>query len=479
MSTYAEQDNLPAPENWNAWFKKYFFEGQTTSDTLEARGRVIHDLSGDSKEGSEAGDIEHSSIPPEPERVGFIDRHRKKIGIAVPIVIVHIFWWSYMISADRFGVFTDIAGSQGVPRWYMSITMVFGSMLAGATSEGGAAVAFPVMTLIFGVNPVVARDFSFMIQSCGMVAAAGTILWMKVLIEWKAVIYVTVGGIGGIIFGLEYCALPPPYAKMYFVVIWGAFAASLFWLNRIHGRKVYLVLNPPHLPVIWNDAILFQLSSTGWGSFVCFNWKAAVLVATGFLGGIFSSISGSGIDICSFACLTLLFRVTEKTATPTSIILMAINTVTGFLYRNYAMEGVSKDAWGFFLVCAPIVCFGAPFGSLIGSYVHRLVLAWAIYITDTVQLVAAIIIVKPWLSLPVPEGHDTPVHLTASSAAIFVAGVVFFYLLQKCGEKLMARNARLEEQTRKFTQAQLLSGPALGNSRALQIERKKRNADIS
>lgn len=191
-------------------------------------------------------------------------------------------------------------------------------------------------------------------------------------------------------------------------------------------------------------------------------------------------------------------QVSEKTATPTSVVLMAINTVVGFLYRNYGQGGVEREAWSILLVCAPIVCFGAPLGSFIGSFVHRLVpfspsssnheptpfatppakaagrvgeraatylswpslwrvaphsyglptsrsphyhthdasfrtaqvLAWAIYLTDSVQLIAAIIIVKPWLSLPTPPGHDTPVHLTASSAAIFVSGLVFFYILQ-------------------------------------------------
>ena len=37
----------------------------------------------------------------------------------------------------------------------------------GMTSEGGGAVAFPVMTLALKVKPTVARDFSLMIQSCG------------------------------------------------------------------------------------------------------------------------------------------------------------------------------------------------------------------------------------------------------------------------------------------------------------------------
>jgi len=32
------------------------------------------------------------------------------------------------------------------------------------TSEGGGAVAFPVMTLVLGVHPSVARDFSVMVQ---------------------------------------------------------------------------------------------------------------------------------------------------------------------------------------------------------------------------------------------------------------------------------------------------------------------------
>ncbi len=32
-----------------------------------------------------------------------------------------------------------------------------GSLVAGGTSEGGAAVAFPVMTLLFHISPVVAR----------------------------------------------------------------------------------------------------------------------------------------------------------------------------------------------------------------------------------------------------------------------------------------------------------------------------------
>ena len=52
-------------------------------------------------------------------------------------------------------------------RYALSLTMVVGATVGGMTSEGGGAVAFPVMTLALGIKPSIARDFSLMIQSCG------------------------------------------------------------------------------------------------------------------------------------------------------------------------------------------------------------------------------------------------------------------------------------------------------------------------
>ena len=58
----------------------------------------------------------------------------------------------------------------------MSLTMCFGSFIAGATSEGGGAIAYPVMTLgPWKIHPLVARDFSLMIQAVGMIAASVSI----------------------------------------------------------------------------------------------------------------------------------------------------------------------------------------------------------------------------------------------------------------------------------------------------------------
>ena len=76
------------------------------------------------------------------------------------------------------------------------------------------------------------------------------------------------------------------------------------------------------------------------------------------MGGIFSSFAGSGLDICTFSVITLLFWVTEKTATPTSVVLMAGNTVVGFYWRQVSLLSTVK--------CSLIFCnFIGTFGILI------------------------------------------------------------------------------------------------------------------
>ena len=49
--------------------------------------------------------------------------------------------------------------------------------------------------------------------------------------------------------------------------------------------------------------------------------------------------------------------------------------------------GVEPESWGYLIVCVPIVVIFAPLGSIISSHFHRQVLAFLIYILDTVALV--------------------------------------------------------------------------------------------
>lgn len=423
------------------------------------------------------------------ESASFVDRNRKFLSVFLPFVVVQTIWWTYMSVNDKFHIFNDHLGKHDNEMYWLTVTMVFGSMLAGSTSEGGAAVAFPVLTLVFGVAPAIARDFSYMIQSVGMTCAAFTIWFMGVKLEYRSVLYCTVGGAAGVIFGLEQVAprLSPPYSKMYFVVIWFTFAMALFWLNFYHNRKVYhaipywdqgrfdfkdvantfrnicnsvktsLGLAAPPAPqdvspsegedhkdeernaeeVTSIDFTSEHLFTIG-GIEVYMHWKAMLLLAGGFLGGIFSAIGGSGLDICSFAMLTLIFCVSERIATPTSVVLMAINTVVAFMWRLLYMKAIDDVCYDMWLSCIPVVVIGAPLGAVISSHWHRLVIAFLVVGTDVVQLIGALIVVRPWTT----EKDPNPVALCTSSAVLLVAGIIFFTLMAFAGNFMIEWNNR-------------------------------------
>ena len=156
----------------------------------------------------------------------------------------------------------------------------------------------------------------------------------------------------------------------------------------------------------------------------------------GFVGGLLTGLAGSGMDITVFAVHTLYFRVSEKTGTPTSVILMAINTTVGFFFKSFWLGGMQPQAVKFWLVCVPVVTFGAPIGSWLASYCHRLVLAWFVYIANTVQFVAAVIIVL-WKGT---YGYN--VQLSIASGCIICLQACFFCWLERLGRV----NARQQEQ---------------------------------
>ena len=276
------------------------------------------------------------------------------------------------------------------------------------TSEGGGAVAFPVMTLVLGVTPAVARDFSIFIQSCGLMAATFAIFFMKVQIEWNAVILCSLGGGLGLILGLEFIdpLLSPPQKKMVFVSVWFSFTVALFLLNRYRKRTTYRTIQ-----------------GFNW-------WKGIVLVLVGLFGGMFTSFVGSGLNICCFSILTLLFRVSEKIAVPTSVILMAFNSVVGSFWRIVMMGDVDTEAYEYLAVCVPIVVIGAPLGSIIGSHFHRQVLAALVYILDTLSLVSAFILVKQ-----TPQLIGLSIGLIVGGALLFILLTRFGWLLQRKTEK--------------------------------------------
>jgi len=315
---------------------------------------------------------------------------------ALPVIATYIIWAIYMFTTNSWSLFYHY--------FYMSITMAFGSFVAGASSEGGGAVAFPVLTLIFKIHPAEARNFSLAIQSIGMTAATLWIIARKIKIERTYLKLAILGGSAGIIFG-SYFIVPlttPAYAKMLFVSFWLSFGIALFVVNYYRQRHVHDKLK--------------DLS----------NYQMIELIFIGFIGGILSSVLGSGIDICTFAFVTMKYNLSEKVATPTSVVLMASNALVGLLLHQFVMADITPVIYNYWLVCIPVVMLGAPLGAYVASKVNRLIIVNFFCIIILVQFFGAIFIIKP-------TGR-----LLLFSIASFLVGIVIFFLLTSHSKRAIA-----------------------------------------
>jgi len=254
--------------------------------------------------------------------------------------------------------------------WSITITMIFGSIIAGATSEGGGAVAFPVFTKLLHIAPWDAKLFSLSIQSVGMTAASIVIVLMRIRIDWQVIRWTSIGGAVGMFFGAMGLAqhLPPDVTKMTFTIMVSSFGVVLYIINR---RERYC---HEQMPV--NGAL-----------------ERGLLLGVGLGGGVLSSIVGTGLDIVTFSLLVLLFRISEKVATPTSVVLMAINSLIGCLVYFVFLNELNPAVQSYWLAAVPVVVIGAPLGVLICNYLSRRTIVNVLLALISIELITTLLII--------------------------------------------------------------------------------------
>ncbi|MGK7942042.1 MAG: sulfite exporter TauE/SafE family protein [Crocosphaera sp.] len=254
--------------------------------------------------------------------------------------------------------------------WHIALTMLFGSMIAGGTSMGGGAVAFPVFTKLLHISPHDAKIFSLAIQSVGMTAAALTIYLSKIPVEWRVIPWASLGGVFGIFLGLSCFSpwLPPDILRICFTVMLTSFSVTLFILNQNHKRKKKLIS-------IWGKSE-----------------KTACIIA-GMVGGIMSGLVGNGIDIVVFSVMILVWHLSEKVATPTSVIVMAINALVGFFLQVFIFNDFPPNVQHYWLAAIPIVVMGAPLGAVLCSKLHHSAIANSLIFLILMEMISSFLII--------------------------------------------------------------------------------------
>ena len=281
------------------------------------------------------------------------------------LVIVLTCWIVYVRNTDLVALYGR--------RWQAALTMIFGSFIAGSSPEGSAAISYPIFTLGLNIPPAVARNFSFAIQSIGMTSATLLILGLRIKVEWNYILYVTIGGIFGLFFGTWYIVplISPIIAKLFFVSLWLSFGIALWRENRRPTREVF-------------DSI----KSFG-------RKEMLLLILFGFIGGNISSLFGTGINIFTYCIMTIYYGVSEKVATPSSVVIMTIETLLGFFIHAAVVKDFQPDAFEMWIACVPLVAFFAPLGAFVVNLLPRQRIAQFLYIILFVQFFGALLVLKP------------------------------------------------------------------------------------
>ncbi|MDJ0553937.1 MAG: sulfite exporter TauE/SafE family protein [Microcoleaceae cyanobacterium MO_207.B10] len=286
----------------------------------------------------------------------------KRTILILIAIIVWTAWFTLLGGKDAFSYMSEY--------WQIAVTMVLGSAIAGGTSLGGGAVAFPIFTKILHIPPQDAKIFSLAIQSVGMSAASLAIYFTGIQVEWQVIRWGSLGGFLGIFLGYGLLApiLPPDIIKISFTVMLTSFAITLLVLNR-EARYPYLTIPT------WTIR------------------EQSIVLLAGLLGGIMSGLAGNGIDICIFSVMVLLFRFCEKVATPTSVILMAINAVVGFGLQVFVFQDFTDPVRSYWLAAIPVVVVGAPVGAMFCNLLPRETIANILIVLIFIEVITSLILI--------------------------------------------------------------------------------------
>lgn len=329
-------------------------------------------------------------------------RRRARLAMAVSAAVT-VIWLIHVTSAGHWTRVTD--------NWAASLTMVFGSFVAGSTPQGGGAVAFPVFTKILEIPTEVARSFSLCIQAVGMACAAAAIIINRRSVAWRAVAVGT--PVAAVTFlATAYLAgkpdelfwpsrLPGPYVKVTFTLIVAAMAFVVFLGWRSPVRRVRTTVAGQNRRLL------------------------VALILAGALGGAATALVGSGVDVFVYLFVVVLFGVDPRIGVPTSVIPMAAISVLGFVFfglidgqlatevsgaqvvsvGSQAVTGAELpadrfDLYGLWLAAVPVVAWGAPLGSWVAARLSQRQLVAFVLLLATTETVSTVVFLDDLRSNP-------------------------------------------------------------------------------
>ncbi len=279
---------------------------------------------------------------------------------------------------------------------------------------GGGTVGFPVLVLLFDTPASLGRDFSFAVQAIGMVSASFFLFARRQPMAGSMLKGAIWGSLLGTPLGIQFIAplVPELWIKLAFAVVWGSF--GILHLYRL--REI--------------------ISHTGNGSLHPARDFRIGLVLGALAGAFAVAITGVGIDMVIYAALVLFSRVDLKIAIPTSVVIMAFNSLVGVVVKSVIGDW-HPEVYGNWLAAAPVVILGAPLGVFIVALIDRKLTLLVVALLCVVQLA--------WTCYAERAALGT-LGLLAATGAVGACLLVFEWL-RSLGRGFVHGNGNLQDTT--------------------------------
>lgn len=283
-------------------------------------------------------------------------------GLHIQIALALITWaiWYLCLGSAGFEIVRE--------HFTIALTMLLGSFVAGSTSVGGGAVAFPVFTKILQIDSATALIFSLAIQSIGMSAASIMIFMTKIPVCLRIIRYSIIAGGLGLLFSFFFIRLQISSADIKYLFSCFSFlvALGLIW-TRLNYHKIS------------HSSELLP--------------KPLALAITCFIGGGLSGIIGTGIDFVLFTMMIFIWQYEFKKAIATSVVVMALNALIGFIAILLGTEQFTGAVVGYWLAAAPIVVVGAPLGALACRYLNKNIMLYFLLLLISLDILSTVLII--------------------------------------------------------------------------------------
>lgn len=223
-------------------------------------------------------------------------------------------------------------------------------IVLGLIGSGGSILTVPVMVYLLAINPVTATAYSlFVVGTSSLVGSLNSI--KKGLVDFRT----------GIVFSIP--AFLAVYATRKFLV--PAIPQHLFTVNGLEITKnIGLMLFFAIIMIMASLSMIRKHSRTDVNNAeVKFNYP--LLILEGMIVGVLTGVVGAGGGFLIIPALVLLAKLPMKKAVATSLLIIAIKSLIGFIGD---VENREID-WLFLLSFTGI----AVLGIFIGGYLNTLI----------------------------------------------------------------------------------------------------------